>query len=370
MKRLSWILAVLLLAVGSVRADEKTAVMVPPRVEAGIPEDLVLRAVEQLRRELERSADHFTVITHGQAVAIAEADQSNSFDRPKGEPDAIKCVNADCAVWFRRVVNADLAVQLSILNRVDERKRLLPSSLTIVLLEDAEARWAGSASLVDDSVEDAVRQAFDEASAKRRKGVGPWISVYGSPIGASVQLDEAPIGRIPLERFRIEDSASLHVLTVSQPGFKEYRRTLEMGGDISKEEMIQVALQRGTGQQRDAVADGSGSGARRRERRDVSLWQAVDYGLAAVLVAAGAVNLGYGARNWHREDTCRVEQGGVCLERYGVPGDGVSGATLAMTIAGGAAILAGAAIAIWRPVYRFKARGSAHSAYVAFEGRF
>ncbi len=271
-------LLALFAATSLARADQPTAVMVPPHVEAGIAEGVVTRALEQLRRELENGDDHFTVISHGQAVEIAEADQADRYTKPKGEPDAVKCVSADCAVWFRRVINADLAVQLSIYNKVDAQKRLQASRVSITLVRDADGRWQATAPIEHGDIEQAVASAFGEAQAKRRKGVGPWLVVHGSPEGAGVYLDGNLIGRVPMERQRIEDASSLHVLTVKQRGYYEDSRTLELQGDISREEIVEVDLVK-HGEQRANAGAGTSSNDRGVFRRWVG---------PSLLVAGGA----------------------------------------------------------------------------------
>ncbi len=319
-------LLALFAATSLARADQPTAVMVPPHVEAGITEGVVTRALEQLRRELERGDDHFTVISHGQAVEIAEADQADRYDKPKGEPDAIKCVSADCAVWFRRVLNSDLAVQLSIFNMVDERKRLQPKSVAVTLVRDADARWQGNAPIEGGNIEQAVSSAFQQAQAKKRKGVGPWLVVNGSPEGAGVYLDDALIGRVPMERQRIEDASSLHVLTVKHRGYYEDSRTLALEGDVSREEIIEVHLVK-HGDKRAASDQGAASSDRGVFRRWVG---------PSLLVAAGAGLLAGGLVQLSQKG-CAEENALGCVRE----GEVQTGPLLAYTVPGSLLVAGG-----------------------------
>lgn len=305
------------------RADQPTAVMVPPYVEAGIAEGLVTRAVEQLRRELENGDDSYSVISHGQAVEIAEADQADRFTKPKGEPDVVKCVSADCAVWFRRVLNSDVAIQLSLFNKVDEKKRLAADRLSVTLVRDAEAHWQGSASIEAGAIEKAIQAAFLEAQAKKRKGVGPWVAVHGTPEGAGVYLDGNLIGRVPMERQRIEDASSLHVLSVKHRGYHDDNRTLELRGDISREEVIEVQLDK-LGEKPKASASAGPSVFRR--------WVG-----PSLLVAAGAGLLAAGLVPLKDRGCVEESPLGGCLRE----GQVQTGALLAWTVPGALLVASG-----------------------------
>ena len=49
----------------------------------------------------------------------------------------------------------------------------------------------------------AVRHAYEEAREKQRDGAGPWLSVSGVPEGATVYVDNAEFGHIPIKKRRI-----------------------------------------------------------------------------------------------------------------------------------------------------------------------
>jgi hypothetical protein len=357
---LAVLLAAVLLPGAPAKADPRVAVIIPPAIAPGVPAVVTSRALDTLTRLLENSDDHFSVISYGQAIEMAEADQIDRFERPKGEQDAAQCTSEGCAVWFRRVLNADLAVQLRIANRVDEKKRLQPSSVDVLLLEDAEARWTAEEAIQGQHVEDAVTKAFDSALAKRRRGAGPWVTVRGTPEGAQVRLDDEIIGQIPVSRARVHNASNLHVLTVHAKGFDEHRESLDFHGDSSHEEVVNVQLA--------PAGTAAAATAANNDRAKKGWIKAIDYGVGSVLVVAGAMHIALGARNLRREDDCARSVDGICSERYGDQ-NSVPGSWIAVG-AGVGAVLAGAAVAYWTPIWKLSTRTSQRTAMLVAERSF
>jgi hypothetical protein len=285
-------------------------VLVPPHAEVGIPEESVDRSLEALGRAIR--GDGFDVVSAGQAAAVAEAD-----DKP-AELDADHCVTIECALEFVRLFDASFAVQTSLF-----REGKQASSVTVVVVEKADAYFSGSSEIQGGDIETAVTSAYKRARAKQSEGAGPWLSVSGNPKGASVYIDGQEFGHLPIFRRRLP--AGTHRVVVRSDGYTTHNDSIDIPNRIDHEEKLDVKLTPLT------------ANLRRRHP--------VDWVIGSALMAGGLLYAGSGIRDYMKDGDCQQKSGGQCVAFH----DKTIISNLKLGLGGGAAVL-GAAYLWWAPI--------------------
>ena len=337
-------LGLLLGVVSPAQAD--VAVMVPPRSEPGTSSELLDQAVEELVRLLR--VQGFDVISAGQAGATAEAEQQRGGF--SGAYDPLYCVTPECANEFRRLFDAPFAVQIGLSPSARAR------SVTVTLTEGARAFFAGTAPVEANDVRAAVRTAFESARDQQKDGVGPWLTVTGTPEGASVRVDGADYGKLPLAKRRIQPG--VRRIEVRADDHALEARSLTIPVRIDHVESVEVHLRPLRGL---AASDPSSGGARVRR----TAW---DWALGGALAVVGAVHLTAGIYQKSVEGDCATRTPLGCNERYG-DRDGASRANLLLGF-GAASVAAGALVVGFTPIGRFQVRSGVDRASLELKGEF
>ncbi|MET0340525.1 MAG: PEGA domain-containing protein [Polyangiales bacterium] len=339
-------LAALLGVTRSAHAD--VAVMVPPRIEQDARADLLEQGIEELTRLLR--VQGFDVISAGQAGATAEGEQQRGGF--PGNYDPLYCVTPECANEYRRLFDAPFAVQLGL-------PGARANTVSVVLTEGVHAYFAGSAPIEANDVRAAVRAAFEAAREKQKDGVGPWLSVRGKPEGATVRIDGAEYGKVPLVKRRIEPGA--RVLEIHAAHHAVERRTLEIPHEIDHVETVDVQL-RPLDRLAAHRAESRAQGGSRIYR---SPW---DYALGGTLATVGVVHLIAGIYQKSVEGDCADRNLLGCGERYG-DGGGVSRANMLLGF-GALGIAAGATVIVLGPIGRLQIRSGADRAGLELKVEF
>jgi hypothetical protein len=305
----------------TVRAD--VVVLVPPHAEAGIPEESVDRSLEALGRAIR--VEGFDVVSAGQAAAIAETDEKAP------DLDADRCVTVECALEFVRLFDASFAVQTSLF-----REGKKASSVTVLVVEKADAYFSGSSEIQGGDIETAVTSAYKRARAKQAEGAGPWLSVNGQPRGASVYIDGQEFGHLPIHRRRL--AKGTHRVVVRSDGYTTHNDSIDIPDRIDHEEKLDVKL------------TPLASRARRRHP--------VDWVIGSVMMAGGLLYAGSGVRDYMKDGECQEKSGGQCVAYH----DKTLISDLKLGLGGGAALLGGAYL-WWAPI-GLSAMKSRETAYV------
>lgn len=336
-----------LLASVALPARADVAVMVPPRSQHDARAELLEQAIEELTRLLR--VQGFDVISAGQASATAEGEQERGGFPTRFDP--LYCVTPECANEYRRLFDAPFAVQLGL-------PAARATSVSVVLTEGVHAYFTGTAPIEANDVRAAVRAAFESARDKQRDGVGPWVTVRGTPEGATVRVDGADYGKLPIEKRRIEPGA--RSLAIAAPHHAEERRTLVIPARIDHVESVEVHLR--PLDARAALRAEAGSAGGRIQR---SLW---DYALGGTLATVGVVHLIAGIYQKSVEGDCADRNPRGCTERYG-DGGGASRANLLLGF-GAVGIAAGAAVIGLGPIGRLQLRSGVDRAALELRGEF
>jgi hypothetical protein len=320
-------------------AHASPVVIVPPRAEDGIGGDVVERAVIELMRVIR--AQGLDPISPGQSgVSAEEARESGSFPKSMNPTE---CLSTPCASEFRKLFDASFAVQLSLFA---EGKR--PGSVAVVITETPEAYFTASAEIEGGDVQAAVRAAYLAAREKHLRGAGPWLSVLGTPDGATVVVDDEEFGSLPIDRRHI--APGVHRVQVRRRGFVTRNLTVEIPQNIDHDERLEVAL---------GALDGA-------EPRVVDrTW---DYVLGGALAAAGAVHLVLGAYQMSKVGDCAEYENDECVEAYGDK-QGVRQEPLLLGL-GAAGLAAGGLVMGLAPIGHLRLRAGKESAAIAVGGVF
>lgn len=330
--------------------NQDVAVMVPPRTEAGIPAAMAERAVGVVSRALK--SDRFSVIEPQQAVAIAESLQAESGRPAPEDNDLNQCTTADCAIWYRALLNAAVAVQMTLFTKVGPSARSnLLDSVTLVIVQRANVQFSGSAQVKDGDLEAAMLAAYRAAREKQIKGVGPWLTVRGEPVGAQVLVDGMVWGPLP---HKDAVQPGIHTVVVRKNGFEESNQSVTVGDHSDAEAVVEIKLKRENAAGGLAATDGEAADkGEQRGRR--SIWNYIAGGAA---IAVGGVYAGGAA---------------VSLAKDGdVSGDyryEASTGTKLKLAAGLVGVAAGVTLCIWAPL-RVKVAAEKQGAALTFEQRF
>ena len=281
----------------SVHAD--VAVMVPPQTERGAGSDIGDKAVDELTRLLK--VQGFDVVSAGQAAAAAEAEQQRgAFSRSY---DPLYCITPECANEYRKLFDATFAVQLKL-----SGKGVRASSVSVVLTENPQAFFTGSAPMEGRDARSAVRIAFETARSRQAEGAGPWLSVQGSPEASTVYLDGMEFGRIPFFKRHVEPGS--HRIEVRATGHATEIRNVTIPNEIDHVQRVDVELAK-------VSADPVMSAASSPEHDHVSARSPWDWVLGGALVAVGATHVGFGIYQKSRDGDCAERIDGRCTELYG-----------------------------------------------------
>ncbi len=307
------------------------AVMVPPRTEAGIPTAMGDRAVGVVSRALK--SDHFSVIEPSQAVAIAESVQAEAGGRQAPEDsDLNQCTTTDCAIWYRAVLNAAIAVQMTLFTKVGPAARSnMLDSVTLVIVQRANVQFSGSATVTDGDIEAAALDAYRRAREKQIKGVGPWLTVRGEPEGAQILVDGSVWGPLP-HKNAVEPG--LHAVIVRKNGYEESNQSVHVGDHSDSEAVVEVKLKPAstTNLQVASTAMPKEGHAKRR-----SVW---NYVIGGAAIGIGGVYAAGGAASIARD-------GQACGDQYACQS---SPGAVVRLVGGLVGVAAGVAVCIWAPL--------------------
>jgi hypothetical protein len=321
-------------------AHASAVVIVPPRAEDGVSSEAVEQAVSELMRLIR--AQGLDPISPGQSAASAEeARDSGGFPRSINPHE---CLSPECATEFRKLFDASFAVQLSLFA---EARR--PSSVAVVITETPKAYFAGTKEIEGGDIQAAVRASYLAARDKHLQGAGPWLSVQGTPAGATVYVDGVEYGKLPIDRRHLEPGR--HRVQVRQDGFISQDHAVEVPADIDHDERIELALI--------ATQDG------RSERRVDRTW---DYLLGGALAAAGAVHLGFGFYQLSKDGDCAERRGGQCVEAYG-DRTGIKQERLLLGL-GAVGVAAGGLVMGLAPIGHLRVRFGRETAFIALTRGF
>lgn len=218
---------------------QEVAVMVPPRVEAGIARPMAERAVGVVARALK--SDQFSVIEPEQAVAFAESVQAEAGGNQAPEDsDLSQCTTADCAIWYRAVLNAAVGVQMTLFTKVGPASRSnMLDSITLVIVQRGNAQYSGSATVKDGDIEAAALEAYRSAREKQIKGVGPWLTVRGEPQGAQILVDGQTWGPMP---HKDSVTPGMHAVIVRKKGYEDFNQSVNVGDHSDSDAVLEVKL--------------------------------------------------------------------------------------------------------------------------------
>jgi hypothetical protein len=299
--------------------------------------------VEELTRLLK--VQGFDVISGGQAGATAETEQQRGTFPASYDP--LYCLTPECANEFRKIFDATFAVQLTLFSSGPR-----PANVSVVVTEQAHVFFTGTASVEGRDIRAAVRTAFGIARDKQRDGVGPWLSVTGTPEGASVYIDGNEYGRMPFAKRVIEPGS--HQLEIRADGHAPEQRTLEIPAAIDHVEQVEVHL--GTS---GAVAGSS------RKRIVRSPW---DWAVGGALVLVGAVHLTAGIYQKSVAGDCADRSDRGCAQFYG-DRRGASRENLLLGF-GAAGLAAGALVVGLGQIARLQVRSGVDRASLELTGEF
>jgi hypothetical protein len=192
----------------------------------------------------------------------------------------------------------------------------------------------------------AGRAALLEARGQQLLGPGPWIHVRGAPAGASVMLDEKPVGVLP---YRGAISPGDHELLVHADGYNAKRQPIVIPLEPTTTARVELELAPNDApaaapppaEATPALAnDYVSEDPNHAPRDEASAWNYVLGGLAI----AGGVALATiePAQTFAKDGDCAND---ACTERYAAGGE------TALKIGAGALIAAaGVTFMIWQPI--------------------
>ncbi len=326
----------------SAKARADVVVIVPPHVEQGVTSEQAQSAVDALARGLKTSG--FDLVLPGQAGPAAESDEARR-QFPQGQ-EPMNCVTPDCAVVYRELFDAVFAVQLSMF-----REPGAGISLTVVIVENTSEFFSGSANVEGGDIAGALRDAYQEARDKQAQGVGPWLTVSGTPEGAVVYLDGAEFGRVPITRRRVDPG--VHRLVLRADGYATHNDSVDIPARIDHDERRMVALHQIDNGKTSPVAS-------TKHKRH---W--LDYAVGGTAIAAGAVFVVAGIRDYAKAGDCTDKRENGTCERA-VKSDGLS----VINIVGGAAGMALGAATIWVGPFGIWLQGDTQHAALGAQGSF
>jgi hypothetical protein len=347
-QRILLLAGLLLCGLQQVRAD--AAVMVPPHVDQSAGEDVTEQAIEELTRLLR--VQGFDVISAGQSGPTAEAEQQRGAFPQTYDP--LYCLTPECANEYRRLFDAIFAVQLSLSGKGAH------TSLSVIFTESPKAFFRGSAPIEGHDVRSAVRIAFEAARQKQLEGAGPWLSIEGTPEGATVFVDRVEYGRIPFHKRHVDPGE--HRIEIRAEGRTTQIRKISVPSKIDHVEQLDVHLVHGTGE---AVAIGDDSDNNKRSKGVRTVW---DWALGGAVLAVGAAHLAAGIYQKSKAGDCAEEFAGRCTSVYGDE-SGISRENLLLGF-GAAGVALGATIMVVGPVGRLQVRSGVDHASLHFTGIF
>jgi hypothetical protein len=257
------------------------AVILPPKRDAGLSDDLANQLVSGLVRELRESGRE--VMDPNEASAAV----------PLLVPN---CWSVECALKVREATNSDIAIILSIF------KRDAHSSIGLMVVESAQAQYGAGALLESGNHTADARTTLRVALEKRKRGPGPWLTTDISPEGAVIKLDAEVIGLAPLKPRRVVPGE--HLLEISKDGYQTVRRmfTVSPGAD-TEVPVIQESL---------ATADAPAAQRNSRTRKKAT-WRDHLLGAASIVIG-GSLAIARPAHNLALKDEC---VNSACTSKYG-----------------------------------------------------
>jgi hypothetical protein len=137
---------------------------------------------------------------------------------------------------------------LPLFRKALEQKQTPKAYAQLGLCEQAVGLWVDA----EEHLEQGLRKGEDpwitknEAVLREALGVVASrlgsIEIWGEPMGASVSVDDRPVGRLPMER-PARATAGQHALLVEAPGFTRATRTVEVTATkLSREQVVLVPL--------------------------------------------------------------------------------------------------------------------------------
>ncbi len=146
----------------------------------------------------------------------------------------------NCAKRIRRRLEADCVVLLTVSRPAGSAGEY---RIRVDILDRIDVTHSGEATVQGRSKAKARRAGYDaaaEALNRLRRGPGPWLIVTGTPDGATVLLNEVPVGHLPGCAVPVEPG--LTHLIVRHPGYRDVNRSVKIPADPNAEKRIEIDL--------------------------------------------------------------------------------------------------------------------------------
>lgn len=249
------------------------------------------------------------------------------------------CAQVGCAPGVLSDSGIDLAVAIAVWNGEDGPQT------NVTLIDALGRKYPGYAIIVGDDAGAAGRAALLEARGLHLLGPGPWIHVRGAPAGASVMVDEKPVGVLP---YRGAISPGDHELEVRADGYNAKRQPIVIPLEPTTTARVELELAPQAAPAATPTAETAAPLAddyvqedpSEAPRDEASAWNFVIGGLAI----AGGVALATiePVQTFSKDGDCAND---ACTERY------AAGSETALKIGAGALIAAaGVTFMIWQPL--------------------
>lgn len=328
-----WVVSVVVLSwSAAVRAD--TFAIVPPWYAGTDGKAVSAEIVRIIQEDLSK---HNEALGPQQLLALV----------PKS--DRVSCEGGACAEKYREAAGAIAAVVV----RVD-RLGVGPgpaTSFQIGIQPAVGVEYTQGAVLADGALPEIVLKAFHEVYRQYRQGPGPWLELAGGPDGATVYVDDRVSGKLPCT---LAVPVGAHLVRVESEGFEPTTRMVGLHSVTDRAKLdIRLAAARVTLGGR--AAPKTLVPAVPTLGKEDRWWEKpLPWGVGGgVVLSAGGVLLGIGARNKGRTGECtRADLSGVnCPKAY------QSGAgTTAMLVGGGVLVGAGVGMITWSVMRALKVR--------------
>ncbi len=310
------------------------AIIVPPHADAGIASGLAEHAARVLSRALK--ADHFSVIAPDQAVAIGESVLAEG-DRQGSQRDQLReCATADCAIWYRAVLNADAAMHLTLaanLGPASSGKQ--PDRVTLVIARRPDLLSSGSAKVVDGDLSSAVLASYRAAREQPGTRIDSASLAKGSESEPARAVNE-----------RLAEGVA------EEPAPDEQPQTASVGADSAMTLRLRASKTR------------SAKSARRPWFLRANAW---DYTIGGALMVVGAAHLvQYFIVKGRSKGACAERSTNGCTAVYAPSATD----TRLLAGVGTAGIALGALVIFEGPIGRLSARADTRSAHLTFRGSF
>ncbi len=194
------VVAAVVNAGGRARAD--VFVIAPPWLDCSAPNDCKREGDEIVRAIQEDLSSDHRVLGPREVAALVKPEER------------VWCAGGACAERYREAAGAVATITI-IVARVAAGEGPA-TSFQLGLQPSPGIEYTQGALMSDGPLRDIAVKAFREVFRRYRQGPGPWLEVVGGPKGASVFVDERPVGVLPLT---IAIQTGSHSVRVEAQGF-------------------------------------------------------------------------------------------------------------------------------------------------------